>query len=288
MEASLLTGPLTQVPTHVLAHPAGRLENKIRTAQASAGPGQNEELKKVSQEFEAIFIAQLLKVMRETIEESGLTEGGFGKSIYTELFDQEVALSMARRGALGISDLLYRNLLDQNSQSTTGAGSPVPEGGAGTTASPASEGNQGGTELDISDLQLPVQAPVSSRFGLRKDPFTGRTRFHKGLDLSAPEGMTVVPALPGTVVSARYENGYGNTVVVRHSGGLLTRYGHLGSIRVKAGDVIDSAAALGTVGSTGRSTGPHLHFEVIRSGERIDPSTLHSLNSHQSILKTGG
>jgi len=268
---------IPQVPTDVLSSQSSRLENRIRSAQNSAGKAKNEELKKVSQDFEAIFIAQLLKVMRETIEESGLAEGGFGKSIYTELFDQEVALSMARRGALGISDLLYKNLAEKNSRTEQETGSPA------SPVSPAGE-----TDLEISDLQLPVRAPVSSGFGLRRDPFSGRARFHHGLDLAAPEGMAVVAALPGTVVSARFENGYGNTVVLQHSGGIQTRYGHLGSVSVKAGDDIEAADALGTVGSTGRSTGPHLHFEVIRSGEPVDPSGLHSLNLRKGISKTGG
>lgn len=126
-------------------------------------------------------------------------------------------------------------------------------------------------EREITDIQLPVRAPVSSAFGLRKDPFSHQTRFHKGLDLAAPEGMKVVPALPGTVVFAGYENGYGNTVLIQHSEGLQTRYGHLGSINAKVGDFVNSQSTLGTVGDTGQSTGPHLHFEVIRMGRPVDP-----------------
>jgi murein DD-endopeptidase MepM/ murein hydrolase activator NlpD len=83
--------------------------------------------------------------------------------------------------------------------------------------------------------------------------------------------MKVVAALPGKVVAAGYENGSGNTVVIQHDGGIQTRYGHLASINVKAGDVIASQSTLGTVGNTGHSTGPHLHFEVIRMGKPVDP-----------------
>ncbi len=174
----------------MLNSPGNRLEAKIRAAQGSAGPNQKSELKKVSQEFEAIFISQLLKVMRETIEESGLTEGGFGKSIYTELFDQEVALSIARHGALGISDLLYKNLTEKGlGSSTPPASKPEPKEQTSSpepTETPVVSGSK--AEPEISDLQLPVQAPVSSSFGLRRDPFLRDVRFHKGLDLSAPEG----------------------------------------------------------------------------------------------------
>jgi murein DD-endopeptidase MepM/ murein hydrolase activator NlpD len=284
VENSSSISPLTQVPTDILTSQGGRLEDKIRIAQGSTGGGQKQALKKVSQEFEAIFIGQLLKVMRETIEESGLFGGGFGKSIYTELFDQEIALSMARRGALGISDLLYRNLADKAPGATPAekekTAPDVPSTVPSVPAGPSADANE------ISDLQLPVQAPISSLFGLRKDPFTHQVRFHKGLDLSAPEGMKVVSALAGTVISAGYEPGYGNTVLVQHDGGIQTRYGHLGVIKVKAGEVVGSEAELGTVGSTGRSTGPHLHFEVIRMGTPVDPLTGVSLQATSSAQRS--
>jgi len=289
-DSSVIT-PLAQIPTDVLTSRGSRLEEKFRVAQSSTGEKQKNELRKVSQEFEAVFLAQLLKVMRETIEESGLFEGGFGKSIYTELFDQEVSLSIARRGALGISDLLYENLSERTSES-----SPSSETDAAPAVKPPAPTAQPAsavTDDEISDLQLPVQAPISSAFGMRKDPFTQKVRFHKGLDLAAPEGMKVVSALSGTVISTGYEKGYGNTVLVQHADGVQTRYGHLGSIKVRAGDVVDSEAELGTVGSTGRSTGPHLHFEVIRRGTPVDPFagvTSHpvSLRHGSGYPKTGG
>ena len=78
-------------------------------------------------------------------------------------------------------------------------------------------------------------------------------------------------ALPGRVIFAGYQGGYGNTVLIQHDEGLQTRYGHLKEINVKAGDSVTSENMVGTVGSTGRSTGPHLHFEVIRLGNQIDP-----------------
>ena len=275
MDSSSIISPLPQVPTDLSATAASKLENKIRAAQNSTGDKQKNELKKVSQEFESLFIAQLLKVMRETIEESGLMEGGFGKSIYTDLFDQEVARSMAKRGVLGISDLLYKNLSDKNSQvGQPTSTNPAPSNEAPAQTSPADSGTSGKPEPEISDLQLPVQAPVSSSFGMRNDPFSHQATFHKGVDLAAPDGTKVVAALPGTVISAGYDTGYGNNVLIQHSGGLQTRYGHLGSVNVKAGDVVDSESVLGTVGSTGRSTGPHLHFEVTRMGKPVDPLPL--------------
>ena len=292
MSDSSIISPLNQVPMDILTSSGSRMESRIHAAKsASPGAKQKDALNKAAQEFEAVFIAHMLKVMRETIQESGLLEGGFGKSIYTELFDQEVSLSLAKRGALGISNLLERSIsadisADEKKQSDQ---SPDPDPArtlkTPSLPSPDSSGKTSAQQPEITDFQLPVLAPISSDFGMRSDPFSGQARFHKGLDLAAPEGMKVVPALPGTVISAGYENGYGNTVLVQHSGGLQTRYGHLGTICVSVGDTIASDNVLGTVGSTGRSTGVHLHFEVIRDGIPVNPSA--SLSLHSAVLDIG-
>jgi murein DD-endopeptidase MepM/ murein hydrolase activator NlpD len=289
MQDSFPIGSLTQMPADMLIGSGNGIERKIQAAQNSTGEKQKAELRKVAQEFEAIFIANLLKVMRETIEESGLLEEGFGKSIYTEMFDQEISLSMARRGALGISNMLYQNLLAAEASKDLKESIQTPAEKQGmepnTTASPESSGEKK-DEQEISELQLPIQAPVSSMFGLRVDPFSHKMRLHKGVDLAAPEGTKIVAALPGTVVSAGYENGYGNSVLIQHAGGLQTRYGHLGSINVKAGDHITSDQFLGTVGDTGRSTGPHLHFEVIRMGKAVNPlSRMAGLDNRNTMSK---
>jgi len=188
---------------------------------------------------------------------------------------------------LGISNLLQKSLSgtvdgegNQNSDPPPARNS-APATAAPSLTSPDNSGKAGGHDIEISDLQLPVQAPISSSFGMRKDPFSRQTKFHKGVDLAAPEGMAVMPALPGTVVSAGYENGYGNTVLVQHSGGLQTRYAHLGSVKVRIGEAITSEDVLGTVGNTGRSTGSHLHFEVIQNGTPVDPSA--SLSFHNVV-----
>jgi murein DD-endopeptidase MepM/ murein hydrolase activator NlpD len=276
-DSSIIT-PLNQVPTDLLTSSGSRFENRLHAAKGPASARQNGELKKAAQEFEAIFIAQMLKVMRETIEESGLTEGGFGKSVYTELFDQELSLNLARNGTLGIANLLEQRLAStadiegKHNPGLAPSKSELKEQGGAKEAATKDFGQTSEQDYGISDMQLPVNGPISSLYGMRRDPFTRQAKFHHGLDLAAPEGMSVVPALQGTVISARYENGYGNTVVVEHAGGIKTRYGHLGSISVKAGDVITSEDILGTVGNTGRSTGPHLHFEVLRNGISVDPT----------------
>ena len=122
-------------------------------------------------------------------------------------------------------------------------------------------------------LKLPIRSRFSFRdgFGYRKDPFTHERRFHSGLDLAAPRGTPVYPAAGGTVVHCGYQSGYGKIVEVRHTGTMRTRYAHLHQIKVKHGQSIDASTMIGTVGATGRATGNHLHYEVIKNGQHINP-----------------
>lgn len=119
--------------------------------------------------------------------------------------------------------------------------------------------------------QTPVNAPVGSRFGWRVDPFTGRQALHTGLDFQAQVGAPIVAAAGGVVVSADPHPEYGNMVEIDHGNGLVTRYAHASRMLVKKGDLIKRGQQVALVGSTGRSTGPHLHFEVMVQGAHQDP-----------------
>jgi len=113
----------------------------------------------------------------------------------------------------------------------------------------------------------PVDGESTDSFGFRSNPFGGDgAEFHSGQDIAAPRGAPVLAAADGRVVQAGWQNGYGQTVVIDHGNGLTTRYGHLSKIEVAAGQELRRGDQLGQVGSTGRSTGPHLHYEV-RVGE---------------------
>lgn len=112
---------------------------------------------------------------------------------------------------------------------------------------------------------------ISSRFGYRLDPFTRRRAFHPGLDLAPGYGASVTASMSGIVTHAGRMGGYGNLVVIRHSNGFQTRYGHLSRIRVKRGRYVSQGQVIGNVGSTGRSTGPHLHFEIRKNGKAENP-----------------
>ncbi len=129
---------------------------------------------------------------------------------------------------------------------------------------------------------LPVTGRPSSGYGLRTDPIHGGTVNHTGFDLAAAAGTEVAAAARGTVVHAGPAGTYGNLVTLRHDDGFETRYAHLSEVDVKVGEVVESGAEIGKVGSTGRSTGPHLHFEVRQDGKSIDPAPLLPLNSSAS------
>jgi murein DD-endopeptidase MepM/ murein hydrolase activator NlpD len=104
-------------------------------------------------------------------------------------------------------------------------------------------------------------APITSGFGWRTHPLTGLRRFHSGVDLGAPSGTPIVAASTGTVVSAGWKGGYGKAIVIQHNNMQQTLYGHLSEISVQEGQTIEQGTVIGLVGSTGNSTGPHLHFE---------------------------
>lgn len=114
-------------------------------------------------------------------------------------------------------------------------------------------------------------ARLSSEYGMRKDPFTGRMAFHDGIDLAVKRGTPITAARSGVVAFSGWKSGYGNTVIIRHEDGLETLYAHASKTRVEVGERVAEGAHIADSGSSGRSTGPHLHFEVRRHGRAVDP-----------------
>jgi murein DD-endopeptidase MepM/ murein hydrolase activator NlpD len=120
----------------------------------------------------------------------------------------------------------------------------------------------------------PAHGWLTGTFGGRSDPFTGERGFHQGLDISTPKGTPVYATADGTVESAGYTGDYGNLLVLRHDFGLTTRYGHLSGFNVKSGAPVHRGDVIGFVGSTGRSTGAHLHYEILANGKLLNPLQL--------------
>ncbi len=121
-------------------------------------------------------------------------------------------------------------------------------------------------------LGWPVIGVITSPFGPRRSPFGGAPEFHQGLDIGADMGTPVKAAASGTIISAGWYGGYGNYILIDHGGGMSTGYGHLSRIDVGNGQQVQRGQIIGAVGSTGASTGPHLHFEVRISGKPVDPT----------------
>jgi murein DD-endopeptidase MepM/ murein hydrolase activator NlpD len=148
-------------------------------------------------------------------------------------------------------------------------------------------------ELSRMILMLPLRQPLNGRleitsgYGARKDPFGMGWALHPGIDLRAEEGTIVRATASGKVANASYVGGYGNMVEIEHGEGVSTRYGHLSAILVSEGELVTAGTPIGRVGSTGRSTGPHLHYETRIDGEPVDP--LRFLNSSDILVAaTGG
>ncbi|MFV2071178.1 MAG: peptidoglycan DD-metalloendopeptidase family protein [Thermoanaerobaculales bacterium] len=126
-------------------------------------------------------------------------------------------------------------------------------------------------ELSSTPTIAPVLGLITDGFGRRKDPFTGRKAFHRGLDISARRGTSALAPADGIVVFAGRNGGLGRTVRISHGFGFTTVYGHLDKITVEAGDEIHRGQEIGHLGNTGRSTGPHLHYEVHVDGKAVNP-----------------
>lgn len=141
------------------------------------------------------------------------------------------------------------------------------------TAPPARAHARSIRPVDASQA-VPVAGVLTSRFGWRRFPLDpSKKQFHKGVDIGAPKGTPVRSAGAGVVVSAGRDEGHGKSVRVRHRDGVETSYSHLSAIVVRPGDRLQRGELLGRVGSTGVSTGPHLHFGVFVNGEAVDPLT---------------
>ena len=221
------------------------------------------------QESQAIFVANLAERARDNID----------------IMEKTVAMT-----GLDVDKLLL-SVADENS-GEGGPFIPAPAPGAvgdeGEQKLLASVATLGGQVDRWEKLQfilrsLPLTAPIdsyyiSSAFGARMDPFNGERAIHEGIDMVSKLRSDVLATAPGTVIFAGWKGGYGRVVEIDHGLGIVTRYAHLYAINVKVGDVVDYRQEIGKLGSSGRSSGPHVHFEVRYNGRPLDP---------MSFLKAG-
>ncbi len=236
-------------------------------------------------------IASLLPGMRiDNVELSDADEAdrlfvSINQSLRTIESDQVARLRKLTENAYRTADTIRVALLDAGlsmakDYGKKSVGGPlVPVDGTMKFDTVVEELDEALTTLDAAKekaRQLPISNPapgkqVSSGFGVRKDPLLGTPALHAGMDFRATTGSSVRASGEGTVVSAGWNGGYGRMVEVDHGHGLTTRYAHLSKILVAEGDKVKAGDVVGRVGSTGRSTGPHLHYEVRRNGEPLNP-----------------
>ena len=147
------------------------------------------------------------------------------------------------------------------------------KGGSSSSSSGSSAGNLSSATLTSGTFTWPLPGYTnnSSAYGWRVHPIYGTRKFHKGEDIPAPTGTPIVAAASGTVTTAGWVSGYGNYTVINHGGGVMTAYGHQSAIHVSVGQTVTAGQTIGLVGSTGNSTGPHLHFEVYVNGSTRNP-----------------
>lgn len=190
----------------------------------------------------------------------------------------------AEQTADAIESILTRtgiDVADKSAEAADAIGGPFVE----PEATDSFEQTLGGLDTALNRLdemrdtarRLPFANPspgsqITSRFGNRTDPFVGRLALHAGIDFRLPTGSQVHATGAGTVLTAGRSGGYGILVEIDHGNGIVTRYAHLSRSLVKAGDTVDTGDAIGLSGTTGRSTGPHLHYEVRRDGRATDPA----------------
>jgi murein DD-endopeptidase MepM/ murein hydrolase activator NlpD len=245
----------------------------IEAGPLAAHPQKADPALAAGKQLEAFFLRQLLAEARP---QSG-GDGGFAGDTFKQMFDEAVADKMSSAGGIGLSELFAKQLTQR---SPGGSDAPGPEIANRllphtTVALPV------GPDLDgLPRFTMPVVGTPTSGYGNRIDPIQHKEIQHPGFDLAARVGTEVDAAAAGTVVHAGPAGTYGNLVTVRHGNGVETRYAHLSATTVHEGDQVQAGQQIGNVGTTGYSTGPHLHFEVRKDGRPIDPKPLLPLDTH--------
>jgi murein DD-endopeptidase MepM/ murein hydrolase activator NlpD len=254
----------------------------VAAGTTASGDAERQRVKQLAEEFEALLMTQMLREMRHSMLSDEESENGLGNQTLTDTIDIELGRALSRAGGFGLSDVLFKAIerrltgpaqqtafapvsIDETSSDSAAEDSEpvsvVPDGGDAGEANPSIEGN---------DLEIP-RGTVSSAFGWRLDPITAIPEFHRGIDIAQAYGQDVRAAAAGQVVFAGDRGTYGTMIVIDHSGGRQTRYAHLSVSDVHAGDRVDAGEVIGRSGSSGHSTGPHLHFEVLDHGRSVDP-----------------
>ncbi len=253
-----------------------------------------EGLKKAAQEMESFFLYMMLKTMRKTIQKSDVFGDRKKEETYVEMFDMELTKELAKAGGMGLSPLILSEL-ERKFHGKVGAEKGKINPQERQAKLPVSKEREfdhlfrlpmaqrleergkeaSGNEKNEKEKEFfwtsPVSGGISSGFGPRQDPINGTERFHNGVDFAAPEGAEVRAVRPGRVIFVGEKGNFGKVVEILHPDDSVTRYAHNSELLVTQGEAVVSGQVIAAVGSTGRSTGPHLHFELLQEGRTLDP-----------------
>jgi murein DD-endopeptidase MepM/ murein hydrolase activator NlpD len=262
---------------------------------------ERKKVVELAHQFESMLMTQMLREMRKSMLSDEESAGGLGASTMTDTIDVELGSALSRSSGLGLSDMLIKAFdrraaaqspLRESTAPAVAPAAPSPNPpvvsaapGISAPASfvapatgsiPAPSADPGNPSAASVGPVLP-EGRVSSAYGWRADPFSGLTRFHSGTDVKMAYGQEVRSAAEGRVAFVGEQAGYGLTVRIDHGNGLETRYAHLSQSAVTVGDTVASGQVVARSGNSGRSTGPHLHFEVLEHGRAVAPETMEQL-----------
>ncbi|MBI3768956.1 MAG: peptidoglycan DD-metalloendopeptidase family protein [Deltaproteobacteria bacterium] len=240
----------------------------------------------IAREFEAILVAQIIGAMRKTVSSTGLFGGGDSgaNKVLDGAFDQELARSIAKDAHLGLAEQLAAQIERHQHAAAAAGDAPHTQGTVDAVAASrpavAEDGSAvratatAAAEDDVAtQLVAGAEGRVTSGFGVRRDPITGAPAFHGGIDVAAPRGSAIHAVASGEVTFSGRRGHAGNVVEVR-DGDVVSTYAHVARALVRAGQKVAAGDVLATIGSTGRSTGPHVHFAMTRDGQAIDPAAI--------------
>ena len=232
-----------------------------------------EKAEVAGEQFEGYLLQMMVREMRKTIPEGMFDSQAM--SVFMDLFDQAIAEEMAAAGGLGFSESIQNAIKAQKGEQIQPPNQVfTPHRGSEILSLP--ENQQAIFQSIAKPLAkrqgaVPVNGRLSSEYGDRFHPILKEHRHHDGIDIAAPKGSPIHTVNDGVVSFAGKQGGYGNVVVIDHGDGWTTKYAHCDSIAVSVGDKVSASDVIAAVGSTGRSTGPHLHFEVERDGKNLNP-----------------
>ena len=220
---------------------------------------------------EQVQYQENLKYKAEELKSSEEQQKALQKSLQAYQKEQKAEYERITSEMDTVSDQIAEQSRKEAAAAAAAAAAAKKKGGSSSSSTTTTTSSGATRYSGTFTWPLPGYTNNSSAYGWRVHPIYGTRKFHKGEDIPAPTGTPIVAAASGTVTTAGWVSGYGNYTVINHGGGVMTAYGHQSAIHVSVGQTVSAGQTIGLVGSTGNSTGPHLHFEVYVNGSTQNP-----------------